>query len=112
MRPSLAIGVICAALVWGGCAAAPRGAVIYGAPPLAAEQTPRANLALGPSAAQALAAEWLAGRSEWPVAEAGYRLGDVAYYFDYQNDDQSFTERGGASFYAYRGAYRSGVLVR
>jgi hypothetical protein len=74
--------------------------------------SPLANLALGPSAGHATLANWLAGRSDWPMAEAGYQLNDVAYYFRYQNDDQSFTERGGASFYAYQGAYRSGILVR
>lgn len=95
----------------GGCAAQPAGHVVWYQPEGGRRAT-GANLVFGPPPHYADYAALFAGRARWPVADAGYRLGEASYYADITVDDQSFYDRRGGGHYQSATTYRTGLFLR
>ena len=100
------------ALAVGGCASRSTGVFIAPAEPqTAGSKHLPPNLALGPSAEHVwLGLSW-AGRSAWPSVPAGYRLDDVTYFSDFQDDQQFYFGRFGG-YYRTAVMFRSAVVLR
>jgi hypothetical protein len=90
-----------------GCAAPLRVTVLQAS---AGAPAP-ANLALGPSADVAVLAAQMAGRSDWPSVDTGYRMDDQTFYATTNYDVQSHFDRFG-SLYVEALSVRTGVRVR
>jgi len=104
--------VILLGLLIPGCVARPAG-VFLSAPAPQPQDQPSAvpNLLLGPSPQHVrMGLNW-AGRSSWPSVAAGYRLDDVTYYSDFQDDEQFYFGRFGG-YYRTAVTARSAVVLR
>jgi len=71
-----------------------------------------ANLALGSHPQQVRIAEALTYRSDWPAVRGGYVLEDVATFFSYSYDDQTFFDRFSGGYFSLLESTRQGVIAR
>ncbi len=71
-----------------------------------------ANLALGSHPQQVRVGEALTYRSDWPAVRSGYVLEDVASFFSYSYDDQSFYDRFGGGYFSLFESTRHGIMAR
>lgn len=71
-----------------------------------------ANLALGSHPVHVQLGEELTYRSDWPAFRNGYVIEDVASFFSYSYDDQSFYDRFGGGYFGLFEATRQGIIAR
>jgi hypothetical protein len=72
----------------------------------------RANLALNGNRDQALIAQAIAGRSDWPSIHAGYRFDGPTTYLDVTLDEEFSYDEFGGVFLRTRESTASGVVYR
>ena len=105
-----ALLILCLAL--SGCANQTAGVVLFGSPSGETQlhrQIP--NLALGQSRENLWVAAGLNYRSGWPSVTTGYRLDEVTYHMDIQEDDQFYFGRFGG-YYRTTQTVSSAVIIR
>jgi hypothetical protein len=92
-----------------------------GSPPAAGPRQPGyghpapprvANLALGSHPEHVQIGGELTYRSDWPAVRYGYVIEDVASFFSFSYDDQSFYDRFGGGYFSLFEATRQGVIAR
>ncbi|RMF83543.1 MAG: hypothetical protein D6744_04465 [Planctomycetota bacterium] len=71
-----------------------------------------ANLLVGPRADDTRASQRLAGRSDWPAMDFGYRLDDVLATTDVTVNDESFFDRLGGGYYRTTYSTHTRTIVR
>lgn len=99
-------------LALSGCASQSAGVVLFG-PPSGETQLHRQipNCALGQSREDLWVATGLNYRSEWPSVTTGYRLDEVTYHIDIQEDNQFYFGRFGG-YYRTTQTVSSAVIIR
>lgn len=70
------------------------------------------NLLVGRRADDTRASQWLAGRTDWPALDFGYRLNDVLTTTDVSVNDESFFDRLGGGYYRTTYSTHTRTVVR